>query len=262
MTIIKKNIKKIIQALGYDLVKRISPNSSKKYQQMIPELTDEEIELIRYVIDRKLSMVPLSGLIATLKACKYVVENEIPGAFVECGVWRGGNVILAKKMFELMGSDKKVYLFDTFEGMTDPTEFDIHHKSQKHATDVLQNAFSQTNGKFFKASIEEVKNNFHAAGVKLDNIIFIKGDVFKTLGNDKNLPNEIAVLRLDTDWYESTKKELEILYPKLVSKGVLLIDDYGFWAGSRKAVDEYFKDLEYKPLLNVIDFNIRSAIKH
>jgi hypothetical protein len=66
---------------------------------------------------------------------------------------------------------------------------------------------------------------------------------------------------LDTDWYQSTKTELHWLYPVLSNNGVLIIDDYGHWQGSRKAVDEYFAKNPYKPLFNVVDFTGRSAIK-
>ena len=90
---------------------------------------------------------------------------------------------------------------------------------------------------------------------------FIKGDVCETLKSPQNIPEKISVLRLDTDWYESTKAELEELYPKLSNGGVLIIDDYGHWQGARKAVDEYFSSQQYKPLFNVIDRTGRSAIK-
>ena len=95
----------------------------------------------------------------------------------------------------------------------------------------------------------------------MDQIRFVKGDVCETLKDHNNLPNEISVLRLDTDWYESTKIELDYLYPLLAKKGVLIVDDYGHWAGARKAVDEYFVDKEYKPLFNVVDYTCRTAIK-
>ena len=70
--------------------------------------------------------------------------------------------------------------------------------------------------------------------------IFIKGDVLKTLSKEENLPQQIALLRLDTDWYESTKFEMNVLYPRIIKDGVLLIDDYTDWQGCKKAVDEYF----------------------
>lgn len=107
----------------------------------------------------------------------------------------------------------------------------------------------------------EVKNNCKKFNTNLDKFIFVKGDVTQTLLNKSNLPKKISVLRLDTDFYESTRIELDILYPLLSPKGVLIIDDYGSWTGSKKAVDEYFKMKDFKPLLNVIDRGGRSSIK-
>ncbi len=95
----------------------------------------------------------------------------------------------------------------------------------------------------------------------MDELEFIQGDVFDTLRCIEKLPDEISVLRLDTDWYESTKFELETLYPRLSQRGVLIIDDYGYWEGARKAVDEFFLKMPYKPLFNVVDSTGRSAIK-
>lgn len=83
-------------------------------------------------------------------------------------------------------------------------------------------------------------------------VILIEGDVLETLVKTQNIPGKISVLRLDTDWYESTKKELEVLYPKLAVGGVLMIDDYGYWGGAKKAVDEYFADIP-RPFLQYTD---------
>jgi O-methyltransferase len=94
-----------------------------------------------------------------------------------------------------------------------------------------------------------------------DKIIFIQGDVAVTLEVPNNLPEGIAVLRLDTDWYESTKKELEILYPRLSVGGVLLVDDYGHWVGAREAVDEYFKRHNNRPFLVYNDNTGRAGVK-
>jgi len=112
------------------------------------------------------------------------------------------------------------------------------------------------------ASLEDVKNNCLASGLNLSGFQFISGDVCQSLHQKVNIPKDISILRLDTDWYESTKVELEILYPILSNGGVLIIDDYGYWEGARKAVDEYFSCNTYKPLFNVIDSTGRSAIKH
>lgn len=107
-------------------------------------------------------------------------------------------------------------------------------------------------------SLEEVKKNI-IKNTNIDNILLIKGKVENTLKIQKNLPKKISILRLDTDFYESTKIELETLFPRLVKRGVLIIDDYGYWKGSKKAVDEYFGD--YRPFLHYVDHSCRLLIK-
>ena len=92
------------------------------------------------------------------------------------------------------------------------------------------------------ATIEKVEKNFTDHANSKDNLILIKGKVEETLKLSKNIPDKISILRLDTDWYESTKIELEILFPRLVKNGILIIDDYGEWSGCRKATNEYFQD--------------------
>ena len=225
------------------------------------ELDTEEVKLISYVLENNFTMTSVARLVNTLKACKYVVQNNIPGDFVECGVWRGGHGILAKKIFERMGSSKKVWMFDTFEGMAEPTEYDVNAKTKEKALIKYQGKNKGTHVDWCYASLEDVKKCCQVSGIDINSINFIKGDVCNTLNDPANRPDNIAVLRLDTDWYKSTKAELEWLYPNLSNSGVLIIDDYGHWQGSRKAVDEYFANSEYKPLFNVVDYTGRSAIK-
>ena len=93
----------------------------------------------------------------------------------------------------------------------------------------------------------------------MKNIILIQGMVENTLLNKDNIPDQISLLRLDTDFYESTKIELEILFPKLVPGGILILDDYGYWSGARKAIDEYFKNTKY--WLHYVDPSCRYLIK-
>ena len=110
------------------------------------------------------------------------------------------------------------------------------------------------------ACFSEMGNNVICIDVDDEKISqLIKGIVEKTLLEPKNLPEKISILRLDTDFYESTKIELEILYPKLVSGGFLIIDDYGHFKGCRKAVDEYFRD--DLPYLHYVDYSCRLIIK-
>ena len=204
------------------------------------EFEKRDIKIFDYVINNQLTMVSAERLIATIQACKYVILNEIPGDFVECGVWRGGNSIAAKLIFEAYGSNKKVILMDTFAGMTEPTEWDESTRHKTPAKKRFQEEQKESHNAWCYASLEEVKGNFTKAGAGPIGVEYIVGDITETLRTTKGLPSEISVLRLDTDWYESTRSEVEVLYPLLTSGGVLIVDDYGHWNGARKAIEEYF----------------------
>lgn len=256
MKITISGIIKLLKSKGYHIT-----DTNKVINETAPELNDQELEIILDVHKNSYSMSSISRMINVVKSCKYCVENNIPGDFVECGVWRGGNEIIARKIFDLMNSDKEVYMYDTFAGMTKPTNFDIKLVSKRPAIDKFNTEQRDTFNNWCYASLDEVKNNCKKSNLNLDKIKFIKGDVSKTLIDKSNLPDKICVLRLDTDWYESTKVELDILYPILSQKGVLILDDYGHWEGAKKAVDEYFSSAIYKPLFNVIDSTARSSIK-
>ncbi len=109
------------------------------------------------------------------------------------------------------------------------------------------------------ASLQEVRHNMQATGYPSGQIHYIEGRVEETI--PAQIPDSIALLRLDTDWYESTRHELEHLYPRLVEGGVLVLDDYGHWQGARQAVDEYFAQAGHRPLLQRIDYSGRLAVK-
>ena len=163
-------------------------------------------------------------------ALKNVHKNKIEGDIVECGVWMGGNLIIAKKFFDsVQETNRKFYAFDTFEGMTEPSENDpiTAHRTWNNKAACV-------------GPLEQGISEFKSHDVYDDRIIIVKGDVCLTLLEEKNIPEKISILRLDTDWYDSTKVELEILYTKLVPGGFLIIDDYGHWTGCKKAVDEFF----------------------
>lgn len=256
--ILKKSITKLFKYFGYSVhIKK------KDYMlnDFIVELDRTEVELIKYVYDNRLTMVTVPRLINTVKSCNYVVKNKIPGDFIECGVWRGGNGILAKKIFEYLGCNKNIWMFDTFQGMTKPTSIDVTSKNKDSAEKKFLQTQKDTHNEWCYASLEDVKKNCLDAGLNLGSFKFVKGDISETLKLPENIPELISILRLDTDWYESTKTELEVLYPNLSERGVLIVDDYGHWEGSRKAVDEYFSNKNYKPLFNIIDQDCRSAIK-
>ena len=252
-----KFLRKIFQLIfnkkEYKKLKRIS--------RMPIELSSFEKNLICEIKESNLTMTSYERLCSTALACKHIIASNIKGDFVECGVRRGGNAILATAIFNFYKYPMKVYLFDTFQGMTKPTKEDKRASSGESALNRFKELERGNHNEWCYASLQDVKNNFKKFNLLKKNVQFVQGDVLKTLIISKNLPNKISILRLDTDWYESTKKELEVLYPKLNKGGVLLIDDYGFWAGSRKATDEYFMKCSNRPFLQYVDGSGRSAVK-
>lgn len=104
---------------------------------------------------------------------------------------------------------------------------------------------------------EEVKSNL--SKTNFDSLIFVKGLIEDTI--PEIMPDKISILRLDTDFYESTYHELINLFPLLQKGGVLIIDDYGHWKGAKKAVDKYFSEINIYPLLNRINYSQRVFIK-
>jgi hypothetical protein len=202
----------------------------------------------------------IERVIGLVKAVKYLTRNRIEGAFVECGVWRGGSMMAAMlTLLQLGDTSREFYLFDTYEGMTPPTAKDVTD-SGTTASELLSHYEKKEGpGCWCFASFEDVQRNVFSTGYPKEKIHFIKGRVEDTL--PAPAPKAIALLRLDTDWYESTYHELVHLYPLLRSNGVLIIDDYGYWRGSRQAVDEYFDAQKLAPLLNKLDHAGRLVLK-
>jgi hypothetical protein len=194
------------------------------------------------------------------QAVLYVVEQPIPGAIVECGVWRGGSSMLAA--MTLISRDelsRDLYLYDTFSGMTEPTEADVGF-DQRRMTDLWSTIKSNRNDRILAyASLDEVQRNMVSTGYPPDQTHYVVGPVEETI--PATIPSEIAVLRLDTDWYESTRHELEHLWELVAPGGIIIIDDYGDWAGARKAVDEFFSGRPDRPLLVRIDASGRIGVK-
>jgi O-methyltransferase len=232
---------------------------SAAHKRFPVEIAESDQAAFRYVREKQLSTSSEERLFATIMACRYAVEHNIAGDFVECGVWRGGNSILAAEVFRSLRSSKKVWLFDTFKGMTKPTGVDVNYRGEP-AQLKLRDTRRGDGSDWCYSPIEEVQANFAAVGLLGPRVKFVKGDVAQTLARSEGLPELIAVLRLDTDWYESTRVELEALYPRLARGGILIIDDYGHWGGARKAVDEYFSQRD-RPFLQYIDQTARIGVK-
>jgi len=200
----------------------------------------------------------LENVAALCSAVGYVVRNEIPGAIVECGVWKGGSMMaVAATLLRLGDTDRDLYLFDTFEGMPPPGSQDVYFTGEA-ASDLLRSEKAAERLRAL-APLNDVQRNLVAVGYPVNRLHFVKGRVEETI--PAQAPQEIALLRLDTDWYESTRHELVHLYPRLVRRGVLIVDDYGAWLGARQAVDEYLDENRLALLLNRIDESARIAVK-
>jgi hypothetical protein len=212
------------------------------------------------------SMTSPERLVANMDAVAYVVRRDIPGAFVECGVWRGGSVLVMIRALQRLGVvDRDLYLFDTFEGMTEPTEAETSRFAAPalHEWDAATAEGKRAWDTYFgpdKFNLDGVKALMRDTGYPQDRIHVVAGRVEATVPDEA--PDSIALLRLDTDWYESTRHELLHLYPRLSNGGVLIIDDYGHWDGCRRAVDEYFSAASPAPLLARVDYTGRIAIKY
>ena len=152
-----------------------------------------------------------------------------------------------------------LYLLDTYEGMTRPTDVDIDYAGKPASIEYERTKRTIDSSAWCYASIEQVQHNLASTGYDMDRVKLIKGKVEDTIPD--LAPSQISLLRLDTDWYESTRHELIHLFPRLSVGGVLILDDYGHWQGSRKATDEYFAQNDIILLLNRIDSAGRIAVK-
>ena len=207
------------------------------------------------------TMTGLERMYALWCGIRHIHKRAIPGDIVECGVWRGGSMLLAALTLKELGDvNRRLWLYDTFDGMTGPTSEDVQHMSGENAADILAKTEKTIDDPFWAfAPIDDVKSVMKESGYPEEAMQFVVGKVEDTIPNTK--PETIALLRLDTDWYESTKIEMELMYPQLEKGGVLIIDDYGYWRGAKKAVDEYFEHVDNTPFLSRVDFTGRVAIK-
>jgi O-methyltransferase len=220
------------------------------------DFDETDVELCLRVAPYTMTTPP--RVFALARAVEHVVARGVPGALVECGVWRGGSTMaVALTLLRLGVTDRDMYLFDTFAGMSEPGEEDVKHTGER-AADVLAGE-SRDSHDWGIASIDEVRTAVLSTGYPEQRTHFVQGRVEETL--PENAPPEIALLRLDTDWYSSTKHELVHLYPRLAGGGVLILDDYGYWRGARRAVDEYMAVNDLPLLLNRIDYTARIALK-
>jgi hypothetical protein len=242
---------------------RVAPPASPEAADPLADVSAEDHAIVRAALPYTMTGVP--RLQAMVDAVRYCEERGIPGAFAECGVWRGGQVLAAIRTLQALGSESRdIYLYDTFEGMTEPGEYDtssIDGPALNHWNAARERDERPWHDAFGPQAFneEDVRATVLATGYPEERLHFVRGRVEDTIPG--TIPDRLALLRLDTDWYDSTRHELHHLYPRLSERGVLIIDDYGHWDGARKAVDEYFAEHAPAPLLNRIDYTGRIAVK-
>ena len=220
-------------------------------EQHLLDIPDEFREIWRSV--EEFTMTSIERAYALYEAVRYVCDSGIEGSFVECGVWRGGSCMLMAQTILRRGiSPRPVYLYDTFSGMTEPTDEDVIAWNGRSVRERFERFDSWAVG------LDEVKANLLTTGYPSEMFHFVRGDVLDTLESIR--PESIALLRLDTDWYRSTLRELEVLYPRLRRGGILLLDDYGHFRGAKQAVDEFFRKRE-KPYFARVDYTGRVGVK-
>lgn len=183
-------------------------------------------------------------------ATRHVVARDLAGDFVECGVWRGGSaMVVACTLLASEESERRLFLYDTFEGMPEASEADTTYFGSSAGQ--VRTSVATPDGDWNLASIEEVRANLLSTGFPEDRLVLVKGKVEESIPG--TVPERIALLRLDTDFYESTYHELEHLFPRLSSGGILIVDDYDFWQGAQRAVDRYFAEQNVQMLLQRMD---------
>ena len=247
--LINEYIKPIVNKLGIEI---------KKYNRYPHDFTETDIKIWDTV--KPFTMTTAESVRVLIDAVKYVVENNVEGDLVECGVWKGGSAMtIALALKEMGKEDREIYLYDTFAGMSAPTDKDISKFWGKASDIFLTTRTSKDASNWCLCSLDEVKNNFKKTSYSIARIHYIQGKLEDTI--PKTMPKKIALLRLDTDWYKSTKHELVHLFPKLSKNGILILDDYEDWEGAKKAVDEYIKENNLCLFLSRIDESARIALK-
>ena len=230
----------------------------KKRKRLPKDFDDFSTRVYRAV--QNFTMTSPERVLSAIETTKYIVKYGIEGAIVECGVWKGGSAMaIALTLNELGHTQRDIYLYDTFSGMNAPTEADVTYKGAQAQKQFSEKRISIDSSDWCLSPVEEVKKNVYSTGYPNDRLHFVEGKVEDTI--PEHAPERIALLRLDTDWYESTKHELTHLFPRVSPKGVIIIDDYGYWQGARKAVDEYIAEHDLRLFLHRIDYTGRLAIK-
>lgn len=247
----KRLVKSVLQRMGLELIRTDRSSITRTFGP-------ENAEIIRRVAD--FTATSPERVDSLVDAVSYLVAAEIPGAFVECGTWKGGSMMaIAYRLAALGVQDRELFLYDTFAGMPAPGEHDVDHAGRPaHSAHAERNG-DESGSDWYAEPLRAVRRNMQRTRYPEERIHYVEGRVEETIPGV--VPDSIALLRLDTDWYESTRHELVHLYPRLASGGVLIVDDYGHWQGCRRATDEYFAENGIHLLMHRVDYTGVIAVK-
>ncbi len=249
----KRAIKFALRKVGFDLVRITGVGGYYP-----PDFEDLHKEIIERV--KPYTITSNERIYALIEAVRYTLANDIPGDFVECGVYKGGSMMtIALTLLSEQVSERELYLFDTFEGMPKPDERDVDFKGVPSIDRFNKLRLTDDSSTWVNAPQEAVRQAMSLTQYPDERVHYVKGLVEDTIPTQA--PQSIALLRLDTDWYRSTKHEMDHLYQRVSPNGVVIVDDYGHHKGSQQAVDEYFRNSNNSPFLHRIDYSGRLIIK-
>ena len=243
----KRLIKSLLRRAGYEL----TPVRDDSHDELA-DLEPWQREIIVRV--QPLTMTGIARSAALVHAVTHLSRRGVPGDIAECGVWRGGSMMaVALTLLSLGDTGRELWLYDTFAGMTAPSDSDVSHDGRPAMAEFAKH--QEAGGGWCSSGLQEVRKNLESTGYPMNRVHFVEGKVEETI--PAATPGPLALLRLDTDWYESTRHELRHLFPLLHEDGILLIDDYGHWQGARRAVDEFFSRAVHPVYFQRIDYTGR-----
>ena len=269
----KTILEKIISRLGFAVVKKRSPlEANLDLEETLGfDFEEEATQCIKIIKNH--TMLSKRRLVTLYQQVAYCEKYDIPGSYVECGVWKGGAVGLMALANMRCGKQRRnIHLFDAFQEICEP---DTALDGEKALRDVKELTGRSGCDQGRLRSITGIYDKFGGPGSLEENKLLLE----KTIGYEKEylhyhvgwfqdtIPrvhreiDKIAILRLDGDWYASTKVCLEYLYDKVVFGGIVILDDYGTYEGCKRAVDEYLKKRNIQAYLSHVDSDCRYFIK-
>jgi len=261
---LKRTVKGAFRSVGLEVTRAGPPITDYQAQLARQGITMNVIDFDKEFFPiaeevRQYTMTSIERMYGLYKAVEYIVKAQVPGDIVECGVWRGGSMMLvAKTLLAFNDTSRILKLFDTFEGHPKPDpDNDVDLYGNRAVEEWEQYRKTDESSSWAYAAEEDVQRNMASIGYPNDKIVLVKGMVENTAA--ANAPSTLSLVRLDTDWYASAKVELETFWPRLSRRGIMIVDDYGHYPSQRRAVEEYFASAPV--MLHRVDYSCRCIVK-